>query len=165
MITLSISKSNLAERCKEHNCCRLIIAAAAAGDETSADANVQDDVNSYKACASFLIMEFQSNPVLASQKLQVRLQRPTITAEISFMLAVTKFFVPTFALSGAQPIPFQSLDLLLGEETFKAEDDLWLCPETRLLADSIGTQTFTYDGQVRLCLWEAWKPCFQGCVI
>ena len=111
---------------------------------------MEDDVNSYKACASFLIMEFSSNPVLASQKLQIRLQRPTITAEISFMLAVTKFFVPSFALSGAQPIPFQSLDLQLGSETFMADDDLWLCPETRLLADSISTDTFNYEGQVFL---------------
>ena len=128
--------------------CRLIIAAAAASEETSADEDVEDDINAYKACASFLIMEFSSNPVLAAQKLQVRLQRPTITAEISFMLAVTKFFVPTFALSGAQPVPFQSLDLRLGKEPFKASDDLWLCPETRLLADSVSTSTFTYDGQV-----------------
>ena len=132
--------------------CRLIIAAAAASDDTSADDDVEDDVNSYKACASFLIMEFSSNPVLASQKLQIRLQRPTITAEISFMLAVTKFFVPSFALSGAQPIPFQSLDLQLSSEAFTADDDLWLCPETRLLADSIDASTFNYDGQVCMSL-------------
>ena len=120
-------------------------------------------MNSYKAYASFLIMEFSSNPVLASQKLQIRLQRPTITAEISFMLSVTKFFVPGFVLSGAQPIPFQSLDLQLGPEAYKAEDDLWLCPETRLLADSHGASSYTYDGQVKkqsTIPWGAvWPPC------
>lgn len=127
---------------------RLIIAAAAAGDETSADSDVEDDINSYKSCASFLTMEFRNNPVLASQRLKIRLQRPTVTAEVSFMLSVTKFFVPDFALNGAKPISFQSLDLRLGPETYKAEEDLWLCPETRLLADSVDAKVFTYDGQV-----------------
>ena len=43
----------------------------------------------------------------------MRLQRPTVSAEMSFMLAVTKFFVPGFALGGITPTPFQSYDLLL----------------------------------------------------
>ena len=44
---------------------------------------------------------------------QMRLQRPTVSAEMSFMLAVTKFFVPGFALGGITPTPFQSYDLIL----------------------------------------------------
>jgi len=40
-------------------------------EETSAEEDVDDDVNDYKACASFLTMEFQTDPVLASQMLQV----------------------------------------------------------------------------------------------
>lgn len=136
---------------------RLIIAAAPAGKDPSVVGGAKDGVDSQSACASFLIMEFRTNPVLASQKLQLRLQRPTITAEISFMLAVTKFFVPNLALSGAKPIPFQTLDLQLGGETFKADDDLWLCPETRLLADAVDTESYTYDGQVsmKIAQWES----------
>lgn len=32
---------------------------------------------------------------------------------------------------------------------FKADRDLWLSPESRLLADSPGTEDFVYDGQGR----------------
>lgn len=64
------------------------------------------------------------------------------------MLAVAKFFVPGLALSGAKPIPFQSFDLRLEEAEHKAEGDMWLCPETRLLADALDLDTFVYDGQV-----------------
>ena len=44
---------------------------------------------------------------------QVRLQRPTVSAEMSFLLAVLKFYVPSAASSGATPIPFHSEDVLL----------------------------------------------------
>ena len=44
---------------------------------------------------------------------QVTLQRPTVVAEIGFLLAVTKFFVPTMAISGVSPIPFISQDIYL----------------------------------------------------
>lgn len=43
----------------------------------------------------------------------MRLQRPTVSAEMSFMLAVAKFFIPGFALGGITPTPFQSYDILL----------------------------------------------------
>ncbi len=46
-------------------------------------------------------------------RLQVTLQRPTVVAEIGFLLAVTKFFVPTMAISGVSPIPFISQDIYL----------------------------------------------------
>ena len=45
--------------------------------------------------------------------LQITLQRPTVVAEIGFLLAVTKFFVPTMAISGVSPIPFASQDIYL----------------------------------------------------
>lgn len=45
--------------------------------------------------------------------LQMRLQRPTVSAEMSFMLAVAGFFIPSFGLGGTTPTPFQSFDLLL----------------------------------------------------
>ena len=32
---------------------------------------------------------------------------------------------------------------------YKADRDLWLSPESRLLADSPGTENFVYDGQGR----------------
>lgn len=48
--------------------------------------------------------------------LQVRLQRPTISAEMSFLLAVMKFYVPDFAIASVTPIPFQTQDVLLTGE-------------------------------------------------
>ena len=50
--------------------------------------------------------------------LQVTLQRPTVVAEIGFLLAVTKFFVPTMAISGVSPIPFMSQDIYLEGASF-----------------------------------------------
>ena len=44
---------------------------------------------------------------------QVRLQRPTVSAEMSFLLEVVTFFVPTLALDGAKTAPFRTHDLLL----------------------------------------------------
>ena len=60
-----------------------------------------------------LLLCLQAQPRVAQQKLTLRLQRPTVVAEVSFMLAVTKFFVPGFAMSGVTPIPFTTSDLLL----------------------------------------------------
>ena len=45
--------------------------------------------------------------------MQVRLQRPTISAEMSFLLALVKFYVPDFAIASVTPIPFQTQDVLL----------------------------------------------------
>ena len=102
-------------------------------------------------------MEFETNPVLVSQALRVRLQRPTITAEVGFMLAVTKFVVPTLSLDEAKPRPFRSLDVQLESGEYKADEDLWLCPESRLIADSLGVQQYTYDGQVGLSSRAAFR--------
>ncbi len=44
---------------------------------------------------------------------QVRLQKPTISAEMSFLLAVVKFYLPDFAIGSITPIAFQSQDILL----------------------------------------------------
>ncbi|KAK9815130.1 hypothetical protein WJX73_008307 [Symbiochloris irregularis] len=96
--------------------------------------------------ASLLTLQYAAEADLARQKIEVRLQRPTVSAEMSFMLAVTSFFVPGFALGGITPSPFQSYDLLLTGD-HKAEGDLWLCPEVRLLADSPSTpDNIVYDG-------------------
>lgn len=46
-------------------------------------------------------------------QVQLRLQRPTVVAEIGFMLAVTKFFVPGVTMSGVTPTPFDSNDVVL----------------------------------------------------
>ena len=46
-------------------------------------------------------------------QIQLRLQRPTVVAEIGFMLAVTKFFVPGVTMSGVTPTPFESNDVVL----------------------------------------------------
>lgn len=44
---------------------------------------------------------------------QVRLQKPTISAEMSFLLAVVKFYLPYFAIGSITPVPFQTQDILL----------------------------------------------------
>ena len=48
-----------------------------------------------------------------SHAVQIRLQRPTISAEMSFLLAVMKFYIPDFAIASVTPIPFQTQDVLL----------------------------------------------------
>ena len=50
---------------------------------------------------------------MRSCTMQVRLQRPTISAEMSFLLAVMKFYIPDFAIASVTPIPFQTQDVLL----------------------------------------------------
>ncbi|KAK9827173.1 hypothetical protein WJX74_009221 [Apatococcus lobatus] len=118
---------------------------------------------------SFMMLEFEQHPAKALQNIRITLQRPTVVAEIGFLLAVTKFFVPTMAISGVSPIPFVSQDIYLeGKQllrvlhcTFvnqqyhhsfvgkehKAESDVWLSPECRLLADAPGVEDFVYNGQ------------------
>ena len=57
--------------------------------------------------------------------MQVRLQRPTISAEISFLLAVMKFYLTDFAIASVTPIPFQTQDVLLtGKQLFWSADML-----------------------------------------
>ncbi|KAK9858457.1 hypothetical protein WJX84_002370 [Apatococcus fuscideae] len=96
---------------------------------------------------SFLMLEFEQHPARALQKIRVTLQRPTVVAEIGFLLAVTKFFVPTMAISGVSPIPFMSQDIYLEGKEHKAESDVWLSPECRLLADAPDVEDFVYNGQ------------------
>ena len=50
---------------------------------------------------------------MRSCTMQLRLQRPTISAEMSFLLAVMKFYIPDFAIASVTPIPFQTQDVLL----------------------------------------------------
>ena len=45
--------------------------------------------------------------------MQVRLQRPTVTAEMSLMLAIAKFFITGFSLGSTTPTAFHTSDLLL----------------------------------------------------
>ncbi|KAK9834254.1 hypothetical protein WJX81_000411 [Elliptochloris bilobata] len=109
--------------------------------------------------ASFLAIEWHGAAGMAKQKLQVRLQRPTVSAEMSFLLEVITFLVPNLALDGAKTAPFRMHDLLLTGPVHKAESDLWLSPETRLLADAPGCDSFEYDGAGhRLVLPEGLGP-------
>ena len=50
---------------------------------------------------------------MCSCTMQVRLQRPTISAEMSFLLAVMKFYIPDFAIASVTPVPFRTQDVLL----------------------------------------------------
>ncbi len=47
---------------------------------------------------SFFTLQFDQQPLL--RRLALRMQRPTVVAEVGFILAVAKFALPDFALSG-----------------------------------------------------------------
>ena len=47
---------------------------------------------------SFCTLQFTREP--GASRLAVRLQRPTVVAEVSFILAVAKFAYPSFTVSG-----------------------------------------------------------------
>lgn len=47
---------------------------------------------------SFCTLDYTRDP--GASRLAVRLQRPTVVAELSFILAVAKFAYPSFAVSG-----------------------------------------------------------------
>ena len=47
---------------------------------------------------SFLTLQYDQQPLL--RRLALRMQRPTVVAEVGFILAVAKFALPDFALSG-----------------------------------------------------------------
>lgn len=57
---------------------------------------------------------------MAHQVLAVTLQKPLLVAELSFLLAVTQFVVPTFSFVKSSPIPYASHDLLLTGEDAQA---------------------------------------------
>ena len=52
---------------------------------------------------SFLTLQFDQQPLL--RRLALRMQRPTVVAEVGFILAVAKFALPDFALSGGVHLP------------------------------------------------------------
>eukprot|EP00884_Botryococcus_braunii_P010315 jgi/Botrbrau1/19285/Bobra.0073s0028.1 len=95
---------------------------------------------------TFLVLEWSVDRGFFNQSLQLRLQRPTISAEMSLLLAITKFYVPSFFLTGVAPIPFHSEDILLTDAEHHATGDVWLCPETRILADAPGVDDYVYEG-------------------
>ncbi len=63
--------------------------------------------------ASFIMLDWETTPLLAAQKLRLTLQKPSLVAELGFMMALTKFFVPSVELLGNTPIPYASQDILL----------------------------------------------------
>ena len=53
---------------------------------------------------SFLTLQYDQQPLL--RRLTLRMQRPTVVAEVGFILAVAKFALPDFALSGGKHPPY-----------------------------------------------------------
>ncbi len=97
--------------------------------------------------ASLLMLQWDASPGMTSQKLGIVLQKPLFVAELSFLLSVTRFVMPTFSFVKSSPIPFATHDILLkNKETFVAVDDAWLSPASRLLADAPGVSYCEYDG-------------------
>ncbi|KAL4447306.1 hypothetical protein ABPG77_007339, partial [Micractinium sp. CCAP 211/92] len=96
--------------------------------------------------ASFLMLDWAASPGMAHQALAMTLQKPLLVAELSFLLAVTQFVVPTFAFVKNRPIPYVTHDIALTGEPHLATGDLFLCPSVRLLADTPGACSYEYDG-------------------
>lgn len=96
------------------------------------------------------------------QELKIDLQKPKLSLEPGFLLSLVNFFHPDCNLGltnlavslqssflceiKCEIQDFCSHDILLTETPFKAQHDLYLSPEVRLLADSPGVQKFVYDG-------------------
>ncbi|KAL4858517.1 Vacuolar protein sorting-associated protein 13C [Chlorella vulgaris] len=96
--------------------------------------------------ASFLMLDWAAGPGMTHQALGMTLQKPLLVAELSFLLAITQFVVPTFAFVKDRPIPWVTHDVALSGKAYVAEGDLYLCPAVRLLADSPGVTAFEYQG-------------------
>ncbi len=97
--------------------------------------------------ASFLMLQWDASPEMSSQSLSVVLQKPLFVAELSFLLSVARFVMPTFSFVKSNPIPFATHDIFLNnKESFVASDDAWLSPASRLCADSPGVSYCEYDG-------------------
>lgn len=77
-------------------------------------------VSCQAACPSSL--QWSAAPELAHQSLSVTLQKPLFVAELSFLLAITKFVVPTFAFVRNSPTPFGTHDILLSGEARQGGD-------------------------------------------
>lgn len=91
-------------------------------------------------------LQWGASPGMTAQTLGITLQKPLFVAELGFLLNVTQFVVPNFSFVKSTPLPFVSMDILLTDEPYKAERDIWLSPSVRLLADAPGTSTFEFDG-------------------
>ncbi len=63
----------------------------------------QKSTSSDTIMPSFLTLQFDQQPLL--RRLALRMQRPTVVAEVGFILAVAKFALPDFALSGGVHAP------------------------------------------------------------
>lgn len=96
--------------------------------------------------ASFLMLQWDASPGMVQQTLGLTLQKPLFVAELSFLLSVTRFVLPTFSFVKSSPIPFATHDILLGKEPLVATEDAWLSPAMRLLADGPGLTACEYDG-------------------
>lgn len=106
--------------------------------------------------ASFLMLDWSATPGMVKQSLSVNLQKPLFVAELSFLLALTKFVYPGLSVGTTNAVPYITGDILLQGDTGtsihgvnRATEDLWLSPSVRLLADRPGASSFTYDGQGR----------------
>jgi len=97
--------------------------------------------------ASFLMLQWDASSGMASQNLGIILQKPLFVAELTFLLSVARFVLPTFSFVKSNPIPFATHDILLKhKESLVATEDAWLSPASRLCADSPGVSYCEYDG-------------------
>ena len=66
--------------------------------------------------ASFLMLKYSTD--MNERSLSLILQKPLIVLEIGFLLDLTGFFVPVFAYSKTEPLPFRSSDIILKGKVF-----------------------------------------------
>ena len=84
---------------------------------------------------------------------QVRLQRPTVTAEMSLMLAIAKFFIAGFSLGSSTPTAFHTSDLLLKGA----------CPEPPCIPGCFTTHCQHGNGVLQQsALLHEWTACLRS---
>ena len=91
----------------------------------------------------------------------MRLQQPTVSAEMSFLLAVLKFYVPAAAVSASTPIPWASEDVLLTG----ALPEQGLPSSLSLAHLACPVLPLDVAGRLRLLsmLWPVAGACCEGC--
>ena len=61
--------------------------------------------------ASFLMLKYETD--MTERSVSLILQKPLIVLELGFLLDLAGFFVPMFAYSKTEPLPFRSSDIVL----------------------------------------------------
>ena len=72
-------------------------------------------------------LQWSASPGLVNQALAITLQKPLLVAELSFLLALTKWVVPGFSFGNNSPIAYATHDILLSGQW---PGTLWESPDS-----------------------------------